>query len=74
MELTQASRAKTFAETFPESVADIMIGLYGSQALAAARDFGLTAFADRRHDDCLSWLAVYDRLLERGERPEDGGD
>lgn len=65
MELTQASWAKTFTETFPANVAEIMVGLYGPKALEAAREFGITAYADQRHDDCLFWLAVYDKLLGR---------
>ena len=71
MELTQASWAKTFTETLPADVAEIIAGLYGPKALEAAMDFGITAYADQRHGDCLLWLAVYDELLGR-EAPKDG--
>ena len=60
----------------PEEAAETLFERHGPAALEIARDLGLAAYDDDRHEDCLFWLAVYNKLLERqdplaGRRHED---
>ena len=59
-----------FGDQFsPEEAAETLFERYGPAALEIARDLGLAAYDDDRHEDCLFWLAVYNKLLERQDPP-----
>ncbi len=54
----------------PEEVAEALFERHGPAALEIAKERGLAAYDDDRHEDCLFWLAVYNKLLERQVPPE----
>ena len=57
----------------PEQAAETLIEFCGSAALEVSEHCGLRSYADDKHDDCLFWLAVYNKILEREKASCEGG-